>query len=116
MSKHSGAMRPSAPRKLQLSPELKELLEARRQEVLENPGAGVPWDEIKSRLLLDPQPEGGFVVTSPVLPELITEGDTIPEALANAQDALAAVVEAYEDLRRPLPQARRPARLAKDGR
>jgi antitoxin HicB len=54
-------------------------------------------------LILTPQPEGGFTVTSPLLPELITEGDTVDEALANAQDALTAVTEAYEDLDRPLP-------------
>ena len=54
-------------------------------------------------LILTPQPEGGFTVTSPLLPELITEGDTVDEALANAQDALAAVIEAYQDLGRPLP-------------
>ena len=38
-------------------------------------------------LVLDPQPEGGYTVTSPLLPELITEGDTVEECLANAQDA-----------------------------
>jgi antitoxin HicB len=54
-------------------------------------------------LLLSPQPEGGFTVTSPVLPELVTEGDTVEEALANVRDALAAVIEAYEDLGRALP-------------
>jgi antitoxin HicB len=57
----------------------------------------------KIPLLLSPQPEGGFTVTSPLIPELITEGDTLDEALANARDALAAVVEAYEDLGRSLP-------------
>ena len=57
----------------------------------------------KVPLLLSPQPEGGFTVTSPLLPELVTEGDTVEEALANVQDALAAVVEAYEDLGRDLP-------------
>ena len=31
-------------------------------------------------LVFTPQPEGGFTVTSPVLPELITEGDTLEEA------------------------------------
>ncbi len=56
-------------------------------------------------LLLDPQPEGGYTVTSPPLPELITEGDTIAEALANAEDAFAAVVEIYEDRGRPLPSS-----------
>ena len=53
-------------------------------------------------LILTPQPEGGVTVTSPLLPELVTEGDTVDEALENAQDALAAVTEAYEDLGRPL--------------
>lgn len=58
----------------------------------------------KVPLLLSPQPEGGFTVTSPLLPELLTEGDTAEEALANVQDALIAVVEIYEDLGRTLPQ------------
>lgn len=57
----------------------------------------------KIPLVLTPQPEGGFTVTSPLLPELVTEGDTIAEVYANVQDALQAVVEAYEDLGRPLP-------------
>ena len=57
----------------------------------------------KIPLLLSPQPEGGFTVTSPLLPELVTEGDTLDDALANARDALAAVIEVYEDLGRALP-------------
>ncbi len=58
----------------------------------------------KVPLILTPQPEGGYTVTSPLLPELVTEGDTLDEALANVKDALAAVVEAYHDLGRPMPQ------------
>ena len=38
-------------------------------------------------LLLTAQPEGGYTVTSPVLPELLTEGDTLEEALVHVQDA-----------------------------
>jgi len=57
----------------------------------------------KLPLVFDPQPEGGYTVTCPVLPELITEGETITEALANVEDALIAIIEAYEDLNRPLP-------------
>jgi antitoxin HicB len=57
----------------------------------------------KIPLVLEPQPEGGYTVTSPVLPELITEGDTVDEALENAKDAFAAVAEAYEELGRVLP-------------
>ncbi len=57
----------------------------------------------KVPLVLAPQPEGGFTVTSPVLPELITEGDTADEALSNARDALAATIELYQDMGRTLP-------------
>ncbi|MTJ51202.1 type II toxin-antitoxin system HicB family antitoxin [Anabaena sp. UHCC 0253] len=57
----------------------------------------------KIPLLLTPQPDGGFTVTSPLLPELITEGDSIDEVLANVQDALEAVIEMYEDLGKQLP-------------
>lgn len=56
-------------------------------------------------LLLEPQPEGGYVVTSPLLPELVTEGDTISECLVHAEDAFAAVTEIYEDYGRPLPSS-----------
>ncbi len=59
----------------------------------------------KVPLILAPQPEGGFTVTSPLLPELVTEGDTIEEALENVRDALEATIEAYQDLGRPLPQS-----------
>lgn len=57
----------------------------------------------KVPLILSPQPEGGYTVTSPLLPELITEGDTVEAALENVRDALAAVVEGYVDMGRPLP-------------
>ncbi|MEY2911851.1 MAG: hypothetical protein RLZZ184_1160 [Cyanobacteriota bacterium] len=58
----------------------------------------------KIPLLLTPQPEGGFTVTSPLLPELITEGDSMNEVLANVQDALESVIEMYEDLGKELSQ------------
>ena len=54
-------------------------------------------------MVLEPQPEGGYTVTSPLLPELITEGDTISECLVNVEDAFAVVMEIYEDEGRPLP-------------
>ena len=57
----------------------------------------------KVPLVLTAQPEGGYTVTSPALPELVTEGDTLEEAVHNVQDALAAVIETYEDLGKQLP-------------
>ena len=42
---------------------------------------------------LEPQPEGGFTVTVPALPEVVTEGNTLAEALAMAEDAIRSVLE-----------------------
>ena len=54
-------------------------------------------------LVYTPQPEGGYTVTSPVLPEFLTEGDTLEEAQANISDAFDAVVELYTEQGRSLP-------------
>lgn len=58
---------------------------------------------IKLPLVLEPQPEGGYTVTSPLLPELVTEGDSVEDALENVRDALAAVVEIYRERGKDLP-------------
>ncbi|HEY5866933.1 MAG TPA: type II toxin-antitoxin system HicB family antitoxin [Candidatus Tectomicrobia bacterium] len=64
----------------------------------------------KIPLVLTRQPEGGYIVTSPLVPELVTEGDTLHDALQHVQDAVLAVVELYEDLGKALPASiRQPA-------
>ena len=57
----------------------------------------------KLPLVFEPQPEGGYTVTSPAVPELLTEGDSVEDALDNVRDALAAVLEIYRDLGKSLP-------------
>ena len=52
---------------------------------------------------LERQPEGGYTVTAPQLPGLVTEGDTVAEAMANVEDALAALLEFYEDTGKEIP-------------
>lgn len=52
----------------------------------------------KLPLILVPQPEGGYVVTCPLLPELVSEGDTIQQAMENAKDALQAIIQAFRQL------------------
>lgn len=64
----------------------------------------------KLPLVLEPQPEGGYVVTCPLLPELVTEGDSVEEAVRHANDALLAIIEAFEDLGRELPPVLQPTR------
>lgn len=43
--------------------------------------------------LFEPSKEGGYVVTVPKLPGLVTEGDTFEEAVVMAQDAIKGYVE-----------------------
>jgi antitoxin HicB len=46
---------------------------------------------------LHPQPEGGYTVLVPALPEVVTEGDTREEAMANAKEAIELVLEMYRE-------------------
>jgi antitoxin HicB len=57
----------------------------------------------KLPLILEPQPEGGYTITCPLVPNLITEADTLEEVIPNVSDALNALIEAYQDLNQPLP-------------
>ena len=58
----------------------------------------------KVPVFIDEQPEGGYTVTSPLFPELLTEGDTIEEVLRNIQEVFGMVIEGYVDEERPLPR------------
>jgi predicted RNase H-like HicB family nuclease len=44
-------------------------------------------------VLLEPDETGGYVVTSPFLPGLVTEGDTRQEALSHAKEAAEGLLE-----------------------
>jgi antitoxin HicB len=48
-------------------------------------------------VILEPQEGGGYTVLVPALPEVVTEGDTEAEALANAEEAIRAVLEYRRD-------------------
>lgn len=48
--------------------------------------------ELTFRIVLRPEPEGGFTVSVPSLPGCITHGDTIDDALRMAEDAIRAYI------------------------
>lgn len=52
---------------------------------------------------LHPEPEGGFTVRVPALPEVVTCGDTYEEAMINAREAIELVLEVYRDEGREIP-------------
>jgi antitoxin HicB len=62
----------------------------------------------KLPLVLEPQPEGGYTITCPLLPNLVTEADTLDEVIPHITDALAALIEACEELKQPLPAVLQP--------
>jgi len=53
---------------------------------------------------LIPDPDGGFVVTFPDVPEAITAGDDRGEALSNAEEALGLALRGYPMRGLPLPK------------
>lgn len=52
-----------------------------------------------------PAEEGGYVVTFRDVPEAITQGDTLEEAMLMASDALVSALECYTETGRQLPIA-----------
>ncbi|MBK5967177.1 HicB family protein [Thiocystis minor] len=54
-------------------------------------------------VVLEAQPEGGFIVTFADVPEAITQGEDEDEALIYAIDALETALSFYIDARKPLP-------------
>jgi antitoxin HicB len=56
-------------------------------------GSNIVADDYSFSVVLEPQEGGGFTVLVPALPEVVTEGDSEHEALANAQEAIRAILE-----------------------
>ena len=54
--------------------------------------------------------DGGFVVTFKDVPEAITQGDTVPQALAAAKEALESALDFYFEDRRAVPAPSKPKR------
>jgi antitoxin HicB len=54
--------------------------------------------------------EGGFVVTFPDIPEAITQGDNVGDAMIHAADALESALDFYFEEGRRVPMPSRPRR------
>jgi antitoxin HicB len=64
--------------------------------------------EYSYTVLFEPAEDGGFVVTCPALPGLVTEGDTMEEARLMAQDAIRAYIESLRKDHLPAPSDKPP--------
>jgi antitoxin HicB len=54
-------------------------------------------------VVLDPQEEGGFTVTVPALPEVVTQGETEAEALTMVQEAIELALEVRKERGEEIP-------------
>ena len=59
--------------------------------------------EYSFTVLFEPAQEGGYTVTVPALPGVVTEGDTLEEARAMAKDAIRCYLESLHKDGRPIP-------------
>lgn len=53
----------------------------------------------------DPKPEGGYTVTCPALPGLVTYGETLPEAREMARDAMEGLIEVILERGESIPES-----------
>jgi antitoxin HicB len=62
---------------------------------------------MRYRIELHPAPpeEGGYTVTVPSLPGVVTEGDTLEEAIAMAKDAIEGYIADLEAHGEPVPES-----------
>ena len=57
----------------------------------------------ENSLSSEPQKEGGWTITSPLVSELVTEIDELDDLNSCIQDALAAAIELYKDMGKQFP-------------
>jgi len=62
--------------------------------------------DIRYQALFTPQPEGGYTVTFPDIPEAITEGDSMEAATFAASEALTLALECILEASEPVPASR----------
>ncbi len=59
--------------------------------------------QLTYRVLLTPEPEGGYTATVPTLPGCITYGETVDEAMSMAKEAVELYIESLVAHNEPIP-------------
>ena len=66
-------------------------------------------ENLSYTIVLEPAEEGGYTVTVPALPPVVTEGDTYEEAIEMAKDAIALYLRSLAESGRPIPPKNPPS-------
>lgn len=59
--------------------------------------------QLTYRVLLTPEPEGGYTASVPTLPGCITYGETVDEAMSMAKEAVELYIESLVAHNEPIP-------------
>lgn len=65
----------------------------------------MPERSYQYTVVFEPQPEGGWNVVVPAIPEICTFGETLEEAREMARDAIRSVIEGNLKAGEPVPVA-----------
>ena len=65
--------------------------------------AAVPTEAYTYTIVLEPDDDGGFVVSVPALPGCVTHGETVEHAREMAADAIAGCLQALRNHGEPIP-------------
>jgi predicted RNase H-like HicB family nuclease len=76
----------------------------RRPHARKNPAELVNVGSYSYLTVFTPAEEGGYTVTCPTLPGLVTEGDSLREARQRAAEAIAGYLEVLSRDGRPIPR------------
>ena len=55
------------------------------------------------KVILEPDPDGGYVISCPSLPGCYSQGDSVDEALANIREAIEGIIEVRRAQNLPIP-------------
>lgn len=61
--------------------------------------------QVDYKVLLQPDPDGGYVVFCPVLPGCYSQGDSIQEALLNIKEAIELCIEDMKEHHEAIPDS-----------
>lgn len=59
---------------------------------------------MRFKVVLEPQEEGGYTVYVPSLPGCVSQGETIPEAMTNIKEAIELYLESFKERKLSLPR------------
>ena len=59
--------------------------------------------QLEYHVVLEPDPDGGYVAVVPAFPGCYSQGETVDDAIANVREAIALTIEDMRERGEPIP-------------